>query len=69
MNEYFTDYIMKLMPAGRVRVNEPMSAHTTFRVGGPADFFVQPENVEELSVIIKYLAVTLPCPSDTSLSK
>lgn len=24
--------------------NEPMAAHTTFRIGGPADYFVTPEN-------------------------
>lgn len=34
--------------AGReqVLVNEPMSRHTTFRIGGPADFFVVPGDVE-----------------------
>lgn len=32
----------------RVHANEPMSAHTTFRVGGPADFFVSVASVDEL---------------------
>lgn len=34
-------------------VNEPMSKHTTFRTGGPADIFVIPENKEELFRILK----------------
>lgn len=28
--------------------NEPLSRHTSFRVGGPAEFFVKPETTEEL---------------------
>lgn len=31
-----------------VLYNEPMKLHTTFRVGGPAKVYVQPETVEEL---------------------
>lgn len=29
--------------------NEPMSRHTTFAIGGPADLFVTPKNAEELT--------------------
>lgn len=32
--------------------NEPMSKHTTFRVGGVADYFAQPQSVEELKTVI-----------------
>lgn len=28
--------------------NEPLSAHTTFRIGGPAAYYAVPENVEEI---------------------
>jgi UDP-N-acetylmuramate dehydrogenase len=31
-----------------VRANEPLSAHTTFRIGGPADFFVEAKTLDEL---------------------
>lgn len=31
-----------------VSTEEPMSRHTTFRVGGPADFFVTPESEEQV---------------------
>ena len=35
-----------------VLVDEPMSAHTTFRVGGPADYLVSPNTVEELRDVV-----------------
>lgn len=35
-----------------VRINEPMKAHTSFRTGGPADWFVMPETEAELSAVL-----------------
>lgn len=34
--------------------NEPMSAHTTFKIGGPADMFVQPASEEALAKLIVF---------------
>jgi len=34
-------------------MNEPMSAHTTYRVGGPADFYVRPERVDDVVLLIR----------------
>ncbi len=39
-----------------MRVDEPMREHTTFRIGGPADFFLTPGNWEELAGILKICA-------------
>ena len=39
---------------GKVIFNEPLSRHTTFRIGGPCDVWVEPEDVEDLIKIIKY---------------
>ncbi|RJP43009.1 MAG: UDP-N-acetylmuramate dehydrogenase [Desulfobacteraceae bacterium] len=36
----------------RVRFDEPMAAHTTFKVGGPADLFVMPANEEEIGYLL-----------------
>ena len=38
---------------GMVRLHEPMSRHTSFRIGGPADAYVEPENVEALRVLME----------------
>ncbi len=45
--------LQKLLGEEKVLVNEPMASHTTFRIGGPADYFVIPENGEEVAGIIK----------------
>ena len=44
--------LQKLMGEAKVLVNEPMASHTTFRIGGPADYFVMPETVEELREVL-----------------
>ena len=45
--------LQNLLGNTKVLVNEPMASHTTFRIGGPADYFVLPETVEELAGILK----------------
>ena len=45
--------IQKLVGEAKVLVNEPMASHTTFKIGGPADYFVMPETIEELAEVLK----------------
>ena len=35
------------------KTNEPMSQHTSFKIGGGAEYFVEPSSVDELSKILK----------------
>ncbi|MFI4914450.1 MAG: UDP-N-acetylmuramate dehydrogenase [Steroidobacterales bacterium] len=44
----------------RVRQHEPMSAHTSWRVGGPADTFFTPRDVEDLVAFLCALAADTP---------
>ena len=39
---------MQLQGEDAVQTAEPMKNHTTFRVGGPADYFVAPHTEEEI---------------------
>jgi len=39
---------------GDVRLYEPLSKHTTLRVGGPAQFWVEPRNEAALSELIRF---------------
>lgn len=39
---------------GSVKFDEPMSRHTSFKVGGPADAFVVPQSLNELTTIVKW---------------
>lgn len=36
-----------------VRLQEPMKKHTTFRIGGPADYYLCPHSTEELQKILQ----------------
>ena len=45
---------------GDLRFNEPMSKHTSLRVGGPAEQFFIPHSVEDLSIFLKTLDSNLP---------
>lgn len=38
--------------SGRVKAGEPMKKHTSWRIGGPADYFVEPVGREELQSVV-----------------
>jgi len=44
---------LRAMAPDRLLENEPMSLHTTFRVGGPADLLFQPANADELCAALQ----------------
>lgn len=44
----------KIISKDRIKQNEPMKNHTTFKIGGPADFFIKAKTIEELKSIIKF---------------
>src|SRR5438128_881052 len=41
---------------GRACRGEPLARHTSFRIGGPAEFLVVPETVEELAFVVRAAA-------------
>jgi UDP-N-acetylmuramate dehydrogenase len=45
---------------GEVRVNEPMSKHTSWRVGGPAESYFVPNSIEDLSQFLAGLHADIP---------
>jgi len=45
---------------GRLRYDEPMSRHTSWRVGGPADCFFVPDDLEDLKLFLSQLAADEP---------
>lgn len=46
--------VKELMDAnvGKVLVNEPLAKHTTIKIGGPADIFIEPDSVESVKKTI-----------------
>lgn len=53
MNQSFYDKLNNMIGKDSILIDEPMSRHTTFRVGGPADFFVIPKAKEEVRDVIR----------------
>ena len=45
---------------GEIRLNEPMSKHTSWRVGGPAETFFIPDSIEDLSEFLAKLHREVP---------
>ncbi len=53
MNQSFYNKLTNIIGKDSILVDEPMSRHTTFRVGGPADFFVTPKAKEEVRDVVR----------------
>jgi UDP-N-acetylmuramate--alanine ligase len=49
--------LREVMGAGEVRLHEPFSKHTTLRVGGPAQFWVEPETRGGLANVLEFCEV------------
>ena len=52
MNLDFYNQLINCIDKERVLLDEPMKQHTTFRVGGNADYFVMPQSPEEVKNIV-----------------
>ena len=53
----FQRNITAFLPEIEIRLQEPMSSHTSFRIGGPAEAMAFPKNKEELAKILKASAL------------
>lgn len=51
MNEFYT----KLKDFGQVKLNESLAKHTTFKIGGPAKYFVVVRKTEDMVALLNYL--------------
>lgn len=48
----FGQMLRQILTSGRLLTDEPMCRHTTFRVGGPADYYVEVEKESELAEVL-----------------
>ena len=52
MNMKFEEGLLKILQPSQILKQEAMALHTTFRIGGPADYFLLPSSVEEVASVI-----------------
>ena len=48
----FISQVKRILPRKAIKINEPMRLHTTFRIGGPADYFLEP-SADELKPLLE----------------
>ena len=53
MNQELGKKLLSILKEEQVKKDEPMKSHTTFRVGGPAAYFVTPQTAEEVAKVIE----------------
>ncbi len=51
IKKYIED-LYKIIPEDKIFLNEPMSRHTSFKIGGPAEVFIKVKTIEELKSVI-----------------
>lgn len=53
LNQEFWEKLCAIAGSDNVLADEPMKNHTTFRIGGPADYFVKPHSKEEIAGVLR----------------
>lgn len=56
MNSQFAAQLERIVGAGGVAYNEPMARHTTFKIGGAADYFVEPRRLSDIQQLVHLCA-------------
>jgi len=52
LDTLFYERLKTLLKEEQILVNEPLKAHTTFKIGGPADYYVIADDVDQVRQII-----------------
>lgn len=53
MDQDFINQLCSIVGSDNVYLNEPMKKHTTFRIGGPADYYITPHSTAEIAELIR----------------
>lgn len=53
-NKKILEKLEKIISKEKIKQNEPMKNHTTFKIGGPADFFIKVTSIKELKLIMEF---------------
>lgn len=53
--EKIIEMLKKVVSDENIYINEPMSRHTSFRIGGPADVLIIPQSVDELIKVMSLI--------------
>ena len=54
MNQKIADELRRIAGADNITTDEPMDRHTSFRIGGPADYFAVPRTKEQITELLSF---------------
>ncbi len=55
---YFEEHLEKIIDKKNIYIDEPMSKHTSFKIGGKADYFILVNSIDELKRVLDLLRET-----------
>ena len=53
-NKEILNNLEKIISKEKIKQNEPMKEHTSIKIGGPAEFFIRVNSVEELKEVLQF---------------
>ena len=53
-NKQILENLEKIISKERIKQNEPMKNHTSFKIGGPAEFYIKITSIKELQKILEF---------------
>ncbi|CRK80577.1 UDP-N-acetylmuramate dehydrogenase [Neobacillus massiliamazoniensis] len=53
MDEIFSE--LQALNIGKIKKNEPLANHTTIKIGGPADLYIEPSSVIHLKMVMEVI--------------
>lgn len=56
-NREILENLKNIIPEEKIKKNEPMKDHTSFKIGGPAEFFIKVNSIEELKNILEFCKI------------
>lgn len=54
MKQKIADELRRIAGADNITTDEPMDRHTSFRIGGPADYFAAPQTKEQIKGLLSF---------------
>jgi single-stranded-DNA-specific exonuclease len=57
MENNVLEQLKNILDEDEIKINEPLSKHTTYKIGGIADYFVMPTNIEKIKELTEKLNI------------
>ena len=56
VNEKILSNLKTIIPKENIKINEPMKNHTSFKIGGPAEIFIEATSMEQIKLLVEFVS-------------